>query len=125
MTKEAALQAFFSGFEIPAYQEDAVPTGQDKPEYPYLTYEVATDDFGEELPISVNLWYRSTSWTAANAKAREISDEITRGGTVVMCDDGGIWIKRGTPFIRSMGDDSDNMIRRKILNITLEFLTEE
>lgn len=125
MTKEAALQAFFSGFEIPAYQEDAVPTGADKPEYPYLTYEVATDNFGEELPIAVNLWYRSTSWTAANAKAREISDEITRGGVVVMCDDGGIWIKRGTPFIRSMGDESDNMIRRKILNITLEFLTEE
>ena len=31
MTKEQVLQEFFSGFGLTAFQEDAVPTGGDKP----------------------------------------------------------------------------------------------
>lgn len=125
MTKEAALHYFWSSLGLPAYQEDAVPTGEDKPEYPYLTYEVATGSWDEIVPLAVNLWYRSTSWTAANAMARHISEEISRGGVVIPCDGGSIWITRGDPFARSSGDDSDNMIKRKILNITVQYNTED
>lgn len=124
MTKEAALQAFFSGFTIPAYQEDAVPTGADKPAYPYMTYEVAVDSFGEEIPLSMSLWYRSTSWSAANAKAREIAEAVTRGGLMLPCDGGGFWLKPASPFIRSMGDETDNMIKRKVFNFSIEYITE-
>lgn len=124
MTKEAALQAFFGGFGIPAYQEDAVPTGSDKPAYPYITYEVATDSFDTDVPIAVNLWDRSDSWTRANAKAREIAQAVSLGGVMRPCDGGGMWIRPATPFIRSMGDDSDDMIKRKAFNFEIEYITE-
>lgn len=124
MTKEQALHAFFSGFGLNAYQEDAVPTGDDRPAYPYLTYEVAVDSFGTEIPLSMSLWYRSTSWNAANAKARAISEAVTRGGRMLPCDDGGFWIKPASPFVRSMGDETDDMIKRKVFNFSLEYITE-
>ncbi len=125
MTKEAALQYFFGSLGLTAYQEDAVPTGDDKPSYPYMTYEVATGSWDEPIPLAVNLWYRSSSWTAANAMARHIAQEISMGGVTIPCDGGMLWITRGEPFARSSGDDNDNMIRRKILNVTVEFLTED
>ena len=125
MTKEAVLHYFMSHFGLPAYQEDSVPTGELKPPYPYLTYEVATGAWDEPTPLAVNLWYRSTSWVAANAMAEEISKQISRGGTMLPCEGGAMLITRGEPFARSSGDENDNMIRRKILNITVEYLTED
>lgn len=125
MTKEAALQAFWSGFGLVAYQENAVPTGEDKPVYPYLTYEVATDSWGNAQPLAVSLWYRSTSWVDINAKAAEISRAISMGGITQPCDGGCLWILRGEPFARSTSDDSDPMVKRKILNIMIEYLTED
>lgn len=124
MTKEQALHAFYSEFGLPAYQEDAVPTGADKPEFPYITYEVATDSFGSELPLSMSVWYRTTSWSEPNAKAREIAEKVTRGGRMIPCDGGGFWVKPAEPFIRSTGDESDNMIKRKIFNFSIEYITE-
>jgi hypothetical protein len=61
----------------------------------------------------------------ANAKAEEISQTIGRGGIFLKCDGGSIWLKRGTPFAQNMGDDSDNLIKRKYLNITAEFFTAD
>ena len=125
MTKEAALQAFFSSFGLPAYEENAVPTGEDPPAFPYLTYSVATDSFGTDVPLSCSLWYRDTSWKAANAKTREISEDIGIGGKLLPCDGGSIWIRRGSPFAQSMGDESDELIKRKYINITAEFFTAD
>ena len=125
MNKQAALHTFLSSFGLTAYQEDTIPTAGFKPAYPYMTYEVVDASWDEPQPITVNLWYRSTSWVDANAKAREISADIGRGGRIVPCDNGAIWIMRGEPFARSMGDDNDDMIRRKALNLTVEYLTED
>lgn len=97
----------------------------EKPTFPYLTYELNTDSFdGEAVALSASLWYRSTSWTQANAKAEEISAAIGRIGKIVECDVGYIWIKRRSPFSQSMGDDSDDMIKRKLLSVSVEFWTE-
>lgn len=97
----------------------------EKPTFPYLTYELNTDSFdGEAVALSASLWYRSTSWTQANAKAEEISAAIGRIGKIVECDGGYIWIKRRSPFSQSMGDDSDDMIKRKLLSVSVEFWTE-
>lgn len=123
MTKEAALYNFWSSFGVETYEENTVLTGEDAPAFPYLTYSVSTGSVGEEIALSASLWYRSSSWVGVNEKAREISEFIGLGGTVINCDDGAIWIKRGTPFAQSMGDESDSLIRRKYLNITAEFLT--
>ena len=69
--------------------------------------------------VSASVWYRSESWTALNAKVSEIS-QFVDAGHVIECDGGGIVVRKGTPFAQPMGDDSDNMIKRK--NLNFEFL---
>lgn len=125
MTKEQALHKFYSSFGLIAYEENAVPAGIDAPEFPYLTYNVITDSFDSSVALSLSLWYRGTSWLAANAKSEEISKAIGRSGAVIRCDGGAIWLKRGSPFAQSMGDDTDDMIKRKYINITADFLTAD
>ena len=121
MTKQAAIQAFFESFSLTAYEENAVPVDA---QLPYITYQSAVDDFGDIVSITASVWYRGTSWTACNAKAREIGDYITRGGVFLPCDGGAIWVKKGVPFSQTMSDDNDKMIKRNYLNLELEFLTE-
>lgn len=125
MTKAAAIYQFWAAFGLDTYEENSVYQLDEKPTFPYLTYELNTDSFdGEALALTASLWYRSTSWTQINAKAEEISATIGRIGKIIECDGGYIWIKRRSPFSQSMGDDSDDMIKRKILNISVEFWTE-
>lgn len=125
MTKAAAIQGFWESFGLTAYEENAVPTGDGAPEFPYITYEFISDSFGADIALTGSLWYRSTSWVAANAKAEEISRYIGRGGVMLSCDDGAIWIRRGSPFAQNMGDDSDDKIKRKYINLTAEFVTAD
>ena len=125
MTKAATIYEFWSSFEMPAYEENTVPTGEDAPEFPYITYQLVTDSLGNEVAMSASIWYRDTSWIEANAKTDEISRAIGRGGVILDCYDGVIWIKRGVPFAQNMSDESDNLIKRKYLNITAEFITAD
>ena len=122
MTKAAAIYQFWSGFGLTAYEENTVPTDA---AFPYITYQLVTDSFDREIPLTASLWYRSESWTAINAKTEEISQKISRGGKIITCDDGAIWMKRGQPFAQNMGDESDDLIKRKYLNITAEFMTAD
>ena len=122
MTKAAAIYQFWSGFGLTAYEENTVPIDA---AFPYITYQLVTDSFDREIPLSASLWYRSESWTAINAKTEEISQKISRGGKIISCDGGAIWLKRGQPFAQSMGDESDDLIKRKYLNITAEFMTAD
>ena len=122
MTKAAAIYQFWNGFGMTAYEENTVP---DDVAFPYITYQLVTDSFDREIPLTASLWYRSESWTEINAKTEEISQKISRGGKVVPCDGGAIWLKRGQPFAQSMGDESDDLIKRKYLNITAEFITAD
>ena len=125
MTKEAALHNFWSMFGVTAYEENAVPTGEGGAEFPYITYQVVTGSFGNDVALAGSVWYRSTSWKEANAKAQEISNVLSGGGVTLSCDGGIIWLRRGVPFAQSMGDDSDDLIKRKYLNITAEFITAD
>lgn len=126
MTKASALYNFFSSFDIEAYEETLVPTGEEAPKFPYLTYQLITDSFDNEVLIPVSLWYRSeASLLALNTKTEEISQRIGRGGVFLDCDGGKIWIKRGSPFAQTMSDPEDNTIRRKYINIMAEFLTAD
>ena len=122
MTKAAAIYQFWNSFGLTAYEENTVPTDAT---FPYITYQLVTDSFYREIPITASIWYRSESWTAINAKTEEISQKISRGGKIVSCDGGAIWLKRGQPFAQSMGDESDDLIKRKYLNITAEFMTAD
>ena len=122
MTKAAAIYQFWNGFGLTAYEENSVPTDA---AFPYITYQLVTDGFDREIPLTASIWYRSESWTDINAKTEEISQKISRGGKIVSCDGGAIWLKRGQPFAQNMGDESDNLIKRKYLNITAEFMTAD
>lgn len=122
MTKASALYNFWSGFGLTAYEENTVPTDA---KFPYITYQVVTDSFGSEVALTASVWYRGTSWVEANAKTEEISRAISRGGKTIPVDGGVLWLKRGTPFAQSMGDETDDLIKRKYLNITAEFLTAD
>lgn len=118
MTKAAAIYQFWSGFGLTAYEENTVP---EDAAFPYVTYQLVTDSFDREVAATASLWYRGESWTAINAKTEEISAHIGLGGKIIKCGGGRIWIKRGQPFAQNMGDESDDLIKRKYLNLTFEF----
>lgn len=122
MTKAAAIYQFWSCFGLTAYEENTVPTDAT---FPYITYQLVTDSFDREIPLTASLWYRSESWADINAKTEEISQKISRGGKIISCDGGAVWLKRGQPFAQNMGDESDDLIKRKYLNITAEFMTAD
>ena len=122
MTKAAAIYQFWNSFGLTAYEENTVP---DDAKFPYITYQLVTDSFDREVAVTASLWYRSESWTDINAKTDEISQEISRGGKIIACDGGAIWLKRGQPFAQNMRDESDDLIKRKYLNITAEFMTAD
>ena len=122
MTKSAAIYQFWNSFGLTAYDENSVP---DDAAFPYITYQLVTDSFDREIPLTASIWYRSESWSGINAKTEEISQKISRGGKIIPCDGGAIWLKRGNPFAQSMGDESDDLIKRKYLNITAEFMTAD
>lgn len=122
MTRAGAYFNFWNDF-LPAYEENSVPTGDDAPKFPYLTYSYGSDDFDNTVPLTVSLWYRGSSWIACNNKTDEISSALANGGVFLPFDGGKIWIKKGTPFAQNMGDENDDLIKRKYINLDVEFLS--
>lgn len=128
MTKAVAIYQFWNSFGIKAYEENTVIDADEEgnpvePTFPYITYQLVTDSFDREVAATASLWYRGESWTSINAKTEEISAHIGLGGKIIKCDGGRIWIKRGQPFAQNMGDENDDLIKRKYLNLTFDFLT--
>lgn len=126
MTKDKSIYAFFSGFGIPAYPDNAVLNEIGEPDVvlPYLTYTPVFDAWGgEPVSLTVNLWYRTESEAIPNAKAQELSTAIGLGGKVIPCDDGYIWLKRGSPWCQNLSDEVDPAIKRRYINVTAEYLT--
>lgn len=120
MNEAKALHEFWSSFGWKAYDEQTVPSEDQNPEIPRITYEVTTDEFGEVVSLSASLWDRSYSWAAISEKAEEINSYIGRGGIILRFTDGMMWVKRGSPFSQRMSDEDDT-IRRIVLNIEVEF----
>ena len=121
MSKASALYSWFNGFGIEAFEESNVESNAP---YPRLTYTYTTGDFDSgEVPIVVNLWYRTESNVTIDAKAEQIYDAIGRGGVIIPVSNGAIWLKRGSPFCQAIAEPSDANIRRRYINITAEFLT--
>ena len=127
MDKMQALHAFWSGFGIPAIDEQSAYDTSVMEElgisYPYLSYEAAVSDLDEPVALSADLWYQSTSWAGIEAKAQQIMNAIGYGGTQIRYNDGQIWIRRGTPAYQRMGAENVFDIRRIHININAEFLS--
>lgn len=124
MDKFQALQTFWESYGIPAYDENTVPTGDDAPAFPYITYDAVVSNLGTPVAMSASIWYYGTSWSQITAKMAEIQSAIGRGGKILTIDDGAIWIVQGTPFAQRMTDSND-MVRRIFINITAQYLTAD
>lgn len=120
MDKAQAIQAFWSSFGIPAYDEQTVP---DDATLPYITYNVSTDSLDRPVPLSGSIWYRGTSWTDVTAKAEQIAAYVgARGHTVIRFDGGYLYVTKGSPFYQRVSD-TDPMMRRIYINVTAEFIS--
>jgi len=120
MDKSQALYKFWSSFGIPAYDQNTVP---DDAKMPYITYETSTDSLNNVLFLTASLWYRQMSWENISKKADEISKYLYEMNPCTVKIDGGrMYIARGTPFAQRMSD-VDDMVRRIVLNVTVEFFT--
>lgn len=127
MTPEAAIYQWLSGFGIPAYMASSVPD-QDGPMwqgFPYITYDLVIGNWGgAEVNMPVNLFDRTESEAKLNAKVRQISEELGIGGVTIPCDGGMLWLKKGSPWAQSMLiEGEDEGVKRRYININIEFLT--
>ena len=120
MDKAQAIHEFWSSFNIPAYDESAVP---DDAVMPYITYNVATDSLDSILPLHGSLWYRSTAWDEITQKSEEIAEVLGANGYLIKkINNGYVWMQKGKPFAQRMTDE-DEQVRRIYVNVTAEFLT--
>lgn len=124
MTKDKALYAWFGRFAdsqgMKVYAATAVPKDA---ELPYQTYEYITGDILDgDIPITVNTWHHTESEAIPNEVAAAFKRYI-RDNDLINCDEGVIWVKPGDPWVQSMRDDTDIFTKRRVFNVTLEFLT--
>ncbi len=123
MNKLQAYQSFWESFELTAYDENTVPdNAMSINNGKYITYEMSDSDFGNPVALTASLWYKGYSWAEISEKELEIAHAITRGGKLILCDEGAIWIRKGVPWAQRMADSSSDMIRRIVLNVEVEFL---
>ena len=121
MTKEQSIHKFFNSFGIKGYRTTSVP---DDCIFPYLTYDCPVSSFDEDpVSITLQLYYYTESEAEPDAKAEEIRKKIGMGGKLLFCDEGGIWLKWGSPWCQSLVDDTNPNIKRRYMNITAEYLT--
>lgn len=127
MTREQAIFDFWNSFNIPAFEENSVPTGEDAPAYPYITYQLVINDFGSQVQTSASVYDRDKDNYSALfqvlQKTAEIRRKISRGGIMLAFDGGAVWLKPNAPFSQIMGDSEDNAVRRAYLNMTAEFIS--
>lgn len=120
MTKDRALHAWFEGFGMTAYPVTSVP---DDAEFPWLTYEAVVGEFGSEVSCAVNLWFWTDSEAEPNAKAESFRQYI-KDNDYIDCDEGKIWVKTGEPWCQSVKDEVSPTIKRRYLNLILEYFTD-
>lgn len=120
MTKNKALFAWFNEF-MPFYRASSVP---DDVIMPYGTYEYIESAFDAgEVGLTVNLFFRTESEAVPDEAAQELSKRIGYSGVLIPCEEGYIWLKRGSPFCQSLTYENDPAIKRRYINITAEYLT--
>lgn len=119
MTKDKALHAWFNSFGVKMYPVNALPV---EPTFPYGTYTYGYEGFGETYYSTVNLYYLTQSTVTINAKADEIISAIKDGGIQIPCDNGSLWIRRGT--CQAINDPDNSNIQRRYMQIAIENLTD-
>ena len=133
MNKQQAYNAFWGSFGVLAFEENSVPddrviqdlikSGVAAAKYPYITYQVITDNLSGAVYPTASIYDKSSSWERVDTLSNAISNRIQAMNTIEL-DDGRMFITKGSPFAQHMGDDEDLTIKRIVLNIAVQFLTE-
>lgn len=119
-TKAAAFHGFMSSLGLTAYAATAVPSDA---EMPYITYTWAEGAWGDGATVvQADIWYRTESEAEPNAKVAELSKRLGPGGVCLPCEAGVLWVRRGSPFAQAV-DDADNSVKRRYINLEIEFET--
>lgn len=109
-----ALRAFFSGFGIPAYNENTVP-GDAEP--PYITYPLREPEWNQKATFYAIVYYRSEKSNLASlTKADEIARAIGNGIRLPI-DGGCIVLWPETPLVQAMPPNGD--VRAAYINLSL------
>lgn len=125
MLKEEAIHKFFSSFGVKAYEQNSVPDGKDRPPYPYITYELRTDAFGEyDTSVLFSIWDSDSSITRIVQIKDTISKALGEAGKMLKCDDGFILIMRDTPFADIRAEE-DKKIKRELCSIKIRYYTRD
>ena len=127
MNRIQTINTFWNSFGLPAMDENSVPDGamdRDSPSYlgEYITYDVTDSGWDEEVTMMASLWYLSESWQEITEKAMEIGDYITRGGIMLDCDEGAVWIKKAPSFAQRMANEGYDNVKRIVLTIEVEYI---
>ncbi len=119
MNKAQALYKFWAQFGLPVYDENSVP---DNAKMPYITYETKFGSIDDVLSLSASIWTRGQSWQTTTTVAMMIENMIDSMHAYKL-DNGYLYITKGTPFLSRMGDGENYNVKRALLNINAEFLT--
>lgn len=122
MDKWRAQDAFWNSFGLPAYDMNTVPQTA---ELPYITYEAVGASFEVTQMVTASIWYRSRSWAGVSQKAEEIAETIKSMPPSVQIDHGRYKVRLpdSMAYAQRMSDP-DPDIRRIVINVEMEFLTE-
>lgn len=119
MDKWQALNSFFNSFGVNAYDE-LVP---DREVFPRITYQSSVGALDDVLQIDASVWDKSTSWATVDNIVNAIDDHLKNMGCPEI-DGGRYRAYRGTPFAQRMADPENDDIRRTVLHINFEFMTD-
>lgn len=124
MKKWEALYNFYSDFGIEAYEENSVPTGKDKPDYPYIVYEVQQGGFDgyNDVALSFSIIDRNDSFVPSYQLMDTIAETIG-DGKVIELDNGYMKIRQGSPWAQNQRDNADSSIRRLYSIIMVTYYT--
>lgn len=120
MDRWEALYAFWASFGVPAYEENSVPTGDNRPNYPFITYEASVTPWNGDVLMSASIWTRSTSWEEADRIADLIEARI-KDGYIQPYDSGLIYIVPNDPLSKHMAEPSDDMVKRNLFGVRYHF----
>ena len=123
MDKEQAIQDFWSRFGWQAFAENSLPTGENAPALPFITYSVSLDSIGSPVLLTGTLRDRNTSWKRLSNKTEEIADYLDKIYPIKITK-GYMYLTPGSPFAQRMSGTEDDMEKSVLINLQAEFLTK-
>ena len=95
-----ALYTFFSGFSIPAYLENNVPTNA---ALPYLTYDpVVSGAWNDSATFHARLWYPSTDGRLPILQKEDEISAALEDGLTLTFEGSALLLYKGSPWAQSL-----------------------